>query len=176
MKEALQNIAVSAIVYTDAFPVMATHPTLSPYVVLGHPPKKDPTIEPIPSPENRAAQTGVFYKIAVDYGRKIFVVCDMFCKDHQCYRSKQNKYLSKVCHTACERCSVLEHFHEIEFRNREEALYRYCFEILCQRCEIDKLKRFDIGSVSDKSTYNCCRISAITPNDKGDKTQCFVAF
>ena len=33
-------MAVAAIVITDAFPVIATHPTDSPYVVLGHPPKR----------------------------------------------------------------------------------------------------------------------------------------
>lgn len=43
-------IAVVSIVTTEALPDIATQPTDSPYVVLGHPPKKAPAIEPTPSP------------------------------------------------------------------------------------------------------------------------------
>ena len=43
-------IAVTRMVRTEALPVIATQPTDSPYVVLGQPPKKAPTIEPTPSP------------------------------------------------------------------------------------------------------------------------------
>ena len=43
-------IAVTKIVITEAFPEIATQPIDSPYVVLGHPPKNAPTIEPTPSP------------------------------------------------------------------------------------------------------------------------------
>ena len=45
-------IAVVRIVTTDALPVIATQPTDSPYVVLGHPPKIAPPIEPTPSPRS----------------------------------------------------------------------------------------------------------------------------
>ncbi len=50
MSVAIAKIAVVIIVATEAFLVIATHATLSPYVVLGQPPKKAPTIEPTPSP------------------------------------------------------------------------------------------------------------------------------
>lgn len=43
-------IAADMMVITDAFFVIATQPTDSPYVVLGHPPKIAPTTEPTPSP------------------------------------------------------------------------------------------------------------------------------
>ena len=50
-KEAAIHIkAVTKMVATEAFPEMATHPTDSPYVVFGHPPKNAPTMEPTPSP------------------------------------------------------------------------------------------------------------------------------
>ena len=53
MKEiTIESIAAVIIVYTEAFLVIATQPTDSPYVVLGQPPKKAPTIEPIPSPKS----------------------------------------------------------------------------------------------------------------------------
>ena len=45
-------IAAAMIVATDAFLVIATQPTDSPYVVLGQPPKNAPTIEPTPSPKS----------------------------------------------------------------------------------------------------------------------------
>ena len=51
-------IAVVKIVTTDAFPEIATHPTDSPYVVLGHPPKNAPAIEPTPSPHNVLSRPG----------------------------------------------------------------------------------------------------------------------
>jgi hypothetical protein len=51
MKEtSIANIDVADIVIMEALRVMATQPTDSPYVVLGHPPKNAPAIEPIPSP------------------------------------------------------------------------------------------------------------------------------
>lgn len=48
----IARIAAVKIVATDAFLVIATHATLSPYVVLGHPPTSAPAIEPTPSPSN----------------------------------------------------------------------------------------------------------------------------
>ena len=42
--------AVAVMVATEAFLVIATQPTDSPYVVLGQPPKIAPTAEPTPSP------------------------------------------------------------------------------------------------------------------------------
>ena len=50
-KEAAIHIkAVTKMVATEAFPEMATHPTDSPYVVFGQPPKNAPAMEPTPSP------------------------------------------------------------------------------------------------------------------------------
>ena len=46
----IARIAVVIIVATEAFLVIATQATDSPYVVLGQPPKKAPAIEPTPSP------------------------------------------------------------------------------------------------------------------------------
>ena len=43
-------IAAANIVETEAFPVIATQATDSPYVVFGQPPKIAPAIEPTPSP------------------------------------------------------------------------------------------------------------------------------
>ena len=54
----IAKMAVAAIVITDAFPVIATHPTDSPYVVLGHPPKNAPTMEPTPSPRSVLERPG----------------------------------------------------------------------------------------------------------------------
>jgi hypothetical protein len=48
--DTMASTAVVRIVTTEAFPEIATHPTDSPYVVLGQPPKKAPTMEPTPSP------------------------------------------------------------------------------------------------------------------------------
>ena len=48
----MAKIAVANIVITEAFPVMATQPTDSPYVVFGQPPNTAPTAEPIPSPRS----------------------------------------------------------------------------------------------------------------------------
>ena len=45
-------IAAVMIVTTEAFEVIATHPTDSPYVVFGQPPKNAPTTDPIPSPRS----------------------------------------------------------------------------------------------------------------------------
>ena len=59
MKERTIHItAVVVIVAIDAFLVIATHPTDSPYVVLAQPPKKAPTIEPIPSPSKVLCKPG----------------------------------------------------------------------------------------------------------------------
>ena len=44
--------SVVVIVAIEALRVMATHPTDSPYVVFGQPPKNAPTIEPTPSPRS----------------------------------------------------------------------------------------------------------------------------
>jgi len=54
----IHKIAVTKIVITDAFLEIATQPTDSPYVVLGHPPKKAPAIEPTPSPSNVLVRPG----------------------------------------------------------------------------------------------------------------------
>ena len=45
-------IAVVVIVTIEAFLVIATQPTDSPYVVLGQPPKIAPAMEPTPSPRS----------------------------------------------------------------------------------------------------------------------------
>ena len=54
--------AAPIIVNTEAFLVIATQATDSPYVVLGHPPKNAPTIEPTPSPSNVLSRPGSFNK------------------------------------------------------------------------------------------------------------------
>jgi hypothetical protein len=43
---------------TEAFLVIATQPTDSPYVVLGHPPKMAPAMEPTPSPRRVRERPG----------------------------------------------------------------------------------------------------------------------
>ncbi len=48
----IARIAVVVIVATDAFLVIATQPTDSPYVVLGQPPKIAPAKDPTPSPRS----------------------------------------------------------------------------------------------------------------------------
>lgn len=54
----MHSIAVARMVAVLAFLVMATHATLSPYVVFGHPPKKAPIIEPTPSPRRVLCKPG----------------------------------------------------------------------------------------------------------------------
>ena len=51
-------IAVVVMVATDAFLVMATQPTDSPYVVLGQPPNIAPAIDPTPSPRRVLSRPG----------------------------------------------------------------------------------------------------------------------
>ena len=58
----IHSIAAPIIVNTDAFFVIATQAIDSPYVVLGHPPKNAPTIEPTPSPSNVLSRPGSFNK------------------------------------------------------------------------------------------------------------------
>ena len=48
----IAKTAAVMIVVTDAFLVIATHPTDSPYVVFGQPPKSAPKNEPMPSPKS----------------------------------------------------------------------------------------------------------------------------
>ena len=54
----MHSMAASLIVATEAFLVIATQATDSPYVVFGHPPKNAPTMEPTPSPSNVLAKPG----------------------------------------------------------------------------------------------------------------------
>ena len=54
----IARTAVVMIVTTDAFLVIATQAIDSPYVVLGHPPKNAPTIEPTPSPRRVLLRPG----------------------------------------------------------------------------------------------------------------------
>ena len=54
----IHSIAAPIIVNTEAFFVIATQATDSPYVVLGHPPKNAPIIEPTPSPSNVLSKPG----------------------------------------------------------------------------------------------------------------------
>ena len=46
----MHSKAAQVMVATEAFRVMATQAIDSPYVVFGQPPKKAPTMEPMPSP------------------------------------------------------------------------------------------------------------------------------
>ena len=46
----MHSMAAVMMVATEALRVMATQPIDSPYVVFGQPPKKAPTMDPIPSP------------------------------------------------------------------------------------------------------------------------------
>ena len=46
----IHSTAAAIIVATEAFLVIATQATDSPYVVFGHPPKNAPAKEPTPSP------------------------------------------------------------------------------------------------------------------------------
>ena len=50
-EKSIQPIAAAKIVTTEAFPVIATQATDSPYVVFGQPPNSAPAIEPTPSRE-----------------------------------------------------------------------------------------------------------------------------
>ena len=54
----IASIAVAIIVATEAFLVIATQATDSPYVVFGQPPKNAPTIEPTPSPSKVLERPG----------------------------------------------------------------------------------------------------------------------
>ena len=58
----IAKIAVVRIVTIEALPVIATQPIDSPYVVLGHPPKNAPTIDPTPSPRSVLSNPGFFNK------------------------------------------------------------------------------------------------------------------
>ena len=57
-ENSIQPIAAAKIVITDAFPVIATQATDSPYVVFGQPPNSAPAIEPTPSPRSVLVRPG----------------------------------------------------------------------------------------------------------------------
>ena len=58
----IHPIEARKIVDTEAFPVIATHPIDSPYVVLAAPPKNPPTIDPKPSPRRVLSKPGSVIK------------------------------------------------------------------------------------------------------------------
>ena len=50
--DSFSEFSEEKMVAVEALPEIATQPTDSPYVVLGHPPKTAPAIEPTPSPRS----------------------------------------------------------------------------------------------------------------------------
>ena len=73
MKETkIAPIAAAMMVATDAFFVIATQATDSPYVVLGQPPKKAPTMEPTPSPKRVLCRPG-FSKRSLSIMEEMFL-------------------------------------------------------------------------------------------------------
>ena len=54
----IQPIAAVKMEMVEAFLLIATQPTDSPYAVFAHPPKKAPTMEPMPSPSSVLVRPG----------------------------------------------------------------------------------------------------------------------
>ena len=67
-------------VSTEAFPVIATHPTDSHRSYWDSPRKKPPTMEPTPSPKQGAGKSGILKQISLYNGGNVFMVCNMLCK------------------------------------------------------------------------------------------------
>ncbi len=84
----IERTAVVVIVRTDAFLVIATQPTLSPYVAFGQPPKIAPVIEPTQSP------------------RRVLEFCEELIYDGTCTCTEEN---CGGCHSVFDHCGNLYH-------------------------------------------------------------------
>ena len=79
----MSEFLVVVIVAMEAFLVIATQPTDSPYVVLGHPPKRAPAKEPTPSPRSVRWRPG-------SSRRSLFIMEERFLWSAMCSANTTN--------------------------------------------------------------------------------------
>lgn len=83
-ENSIQPIAAAKIVTTEAFPVIATQATDSPYVGVRTAAEQCACDRTYTVAEKRSCKTRLFKEVMVDNRRKVFMVSNMFCKNNKC--------------------------------------------------------------------------------------------